>query len=652
MLGGLKEFFSKDNFIIKKAKRTFTKDNFKRYLKDNRATLIFFGIVIIFVTWGLISVAIAKAGAKIVSYADYVPREVTHDPAEVIDVAYNYELVASDDNLELYFDYAHATVQVKDKKTNFLWKGVVDEEVYDKYRGHNEAWLNKMSSSITVMYNDLEARDGRAAELTHAGNCDYLESKKIDGGIEVLYGFTTKGIFVTVQYLIENGEFVVKVPIEGITEETRYIVNAVTVLPFFGAANMYQEGYMLYPDGCGAITLFNNSENRVQSVKEGMWKTYTTNKFSLDYWLVTDDYERYNAAMPVIGVKNANNAFLGVVTAGEENSGIVCAPAGRVIDVNRIYFELYIRNQFDVTAANVTNTDGTVSTGREITRIDRDMLAVDREVRYFFLHDEEANYSGMANAYRNYLIDKGELNDAINDGEEYPLALSFLMGTTERQLVTDKYVTMTSFDNLKTIFDDLRSEGINASKTVLTHWLKKDEDYPSYWPVASQLGGKSGMADFNKYVAANSGLDVYLANNFIFADEDEGGFSKIDDIVYSGIGVPISAEYNSNYYLLNPDKVLENVRDFLDKSKDYTNLGVCYSNMGFAVYDDYNSENPSTRRDTINTWKTVLEETKGKGRKTAVEGLNQYSYGNVDYLYSIPIETYGLSITDYSVPFV
>ena len=611
-------------------------------------------IVAIFVTWGIISVKIAMANAVVVSYEDYVPREVTHDPAVVFAEPYNYEKIAGDENLELYFDKVHGTIQVKDLKSGNTWKSIVDGEVYENFRKSNQKWKQKMSSSIIVSYNDLEARDGRAAELTHAGECDYMESKLIENGVEVLYGFTVKGIYVTVQYLIEGGELVVKVPIDGITEETRYIVNTVIVLPYFGAADMYQDGYMFYPDGCGAITLFNNAENRVQSVKEAFLKTYTTNKISLDYWLMSDDYERYNAAMPIFGIKNNDNAFLAVVTGGDENSGITVAPAGRVVDVNRIYFELYIRNQFDITAANVTNTDGTVTTGREITRIDRNKLAVDREVRYFFLHDEKANYAGMADAYRTYLIENGKLNDAIAYTDEYLLALSFLMGTTERQLVADKYITMTSFKNLEDIFEDLRAEGIDDAKVVVNHWLKDDEDFPSYWPVASQIGGKSGMADLNSYLAANTGLDVYFANNFIFATNDESGFSPIKDVVYSGIGTPISTETinQEEYFILGPDVVLEHVRDYLSKTKDYANIGVCFTNMGNVVYDDYNEDNPASRRDVINTWQTVLKETQAEGKKTAVEGANQYSYGNVDYLYSIPVSTYGLSITDYAVPFV
>lgn len=651
MLEGLKEFFSKNNFFLRKMRAAFTKENFKRFLRDNRATIIFLAVIIVFVVWGLISVAVAKSNAVIVSYDDYVAREVTHDPATVFNTAYNYELVASDENLELYFDFTHATVQVKDKVKNYVWKGVVDSDVYEKFPKANALWKNTMSSSILISYNDLEARDGRAAELTHAGDCDYLETRKIDNGVEAVYGFTVKGIYVTVQYIIENGEFAVKIPVDGITEETRYIVNKITVLPFFGAADINQDGYMLYPDGCGAITLFNNSANRVQSVKVATWNTYTTNKVSLDYWLNSNDFERYNAAMPIIGIKNGDNAFLGVITEGEANSEITCDPAGRVIDVNRIYFGLKMRNEMDLTASNVTNADGTVTTGRDIVRIDKDLLKTDREIRYFFLHDEEANYSGMAKAYREYLIEKGELNDAIGDNDEYPLALSFFMGTTERQLVTDKYVTMTSFENLEEIFDDLMANGVKASKTLLTHWVKKDEGYPTYWPVAGKLGGKNGLKDFNNYLEGKN-IDVFLDQNLIFGDEDEGGFSKVDDVVYSGIGTPISAEYNSDYYLLSPSTVLRMAKDFIGKTEDYNNIGIGYANIGNAVYDDYNEDNPSTREDTVAAWKELFATTQNSGKKAAVEGANQYSYGNVDYIYSIPITNYGLSITDYAVPFV
>lgn len=637
----------------RKMKATFTKANMKMYFKERRASLIFLGLCIAFVAWGIISVQIAKANAVIGSYKDYVPREATHVPTEVFELEDSYELVASNSEMELYFDNVHANIKLKDKVSGYEWKGVVDEEVFPTFRKSNELWKKKMRSSVIIKFNDLEARDGKSAELTQAGDCDYLEISKIENGVSVVYGFTAKGIFLTVEYVLDEDGFAVRVPVDKIVEETRYIIGTIQVLPWFGAADKEQDGYMFYPDGCGAITLFNNAQNRVQTVKLGQWRTYTTNKITLDYWLTTDDCERYTAAMPVMGIKNGNSAFLAVATKGEENSGITCYPAGQSnLELNRINFEFYVRNQFDVSQFSVTANDSSTATGRDITRIDKNILAVDREVKYFLLRDEDANYSGMARAYREYLIDNGQLTSSINKEDGYPLALSFMMGVTERQLVMDKYLVMTSFDNLIEIFNDLQSEGVEATKVVLTNWLKGDAAPPEYWPVASQLGGKKGLKKLDEYLKAHSSYNVFLNSDFVFASEDEGGFSAVSDVAFSGVSMPISSSYDIGYYLLSPCKVLENVTDFLKKTKNYSNIGVGYSGLGDVVFDDYNEKHTSSRRETIETWQTILKNTQTTGKKTAVDGANQYVYANTDYLYRIPITTYGLSITDYAVPFV
>ena len=142
--------------MLKKIKNAFTKNNIKRYFKERISTLIVLGIAIIFVAWGLISIQIAKKNAEgtTVDFKNYVPREATHDPAEVFKQEYNYQLIASDDKLELYFDYVHATVQLVDKETNHTWKSIVDGEVYENFRKSNDLWKNKMSSSIIVTYNE------------------------------------------------------------------------------------------------------------------------------------------------------------------------------------------------------------------------------------------------------------------------------------------------------------------------------------------------------------------------------------------------------------------------------------------------------------------------------------------------------------------
>src|SRR5699024_4362050 len=113
----------------------------------------------------------------------------------------NYEKIAESKNLELYFDDNKGTIQVKNTESGYVWKTVVEEEDYP-ISDLNQQWSGYLQSMFTIDYNDITKRDVPPA-TTYAGNdCDYLEVQYLDNGVEVKYGFTDIGLFVTFQYLL------------------------------------------------------------------------------------------------------------------------------------------------------------------------------------------------------------------------------------------------------------------------------------------------------------------------------------------------------------------------------------------------------------------------------------------------------------------
>lgn len=600
-----------------------------------------------FILYGFISINNAKKNA--IAKVDYV----YNGPESNVDsnVPANYNKIAESKNLELYFDEGKGTIQVKNIESGYIWKSIVGEEDYPISK-LNKQWNAYLQSMFTISYNDIEKRDAPPAVVYAGKDCDYLEVNYIENGVEVKYGFTTIGLFVKIQYVLEDGNFVVRIPHDGYEELLQYCVTTIEVLPFFGSAGNDVDGYLFYPDGSGAITSYENVANRSSKVKQGLLRTYSNKKVSIDEYLLEDNYERYVASMPVLGIKNNDDAVFAAVTKGAEESGIMTYPSGIVVDLNRINFEFYVRNVFDVDMFSISTGTNATSNGKEIQRVDAEIIKQDREITYFFLQDEEANYSKMADVYRNFLIEENKLVSAIKEDDEIPLALEFLMGATESQMVMEKYLEMTSFNNLLEIFDRLKTKGVSNSKVLLTSWQKEGDNYPEYWPVAKQIGGQNGLKEVDKYIEDNPGIDLFLENNFTFAIKENGGFSATDDIVYSGVNMPISAGYGRTWYMLNPKVTYNRAMDFVHKLSDYKNIGVGYEFLGRIVYPDYNKEQPFTRSETVSMWKKLFADTKSNRGKTAIEGMNEYTYENADYLYSVPLGAYGLAITDESVPFV
>lgn len=619
----------------------------KQFLKERVGTIILFVIVIVFVIWGVFSIKKARENAITFSN-DYEEPEGNVD----FNNPGTYVSIARTNRLELFYNEANGAIQVKDLESNYLWKGVCDNDVYDLTK-LNKQWAYYLKSPITITYNDLKKRDSGGKTVYAAKDCKILSQEYIDNGVAVTYGFTVPGIYVTIEYILDDDQLVVRVPVEKIEEQSRYAITVLELMPFMGASVNDVGGYLFYPDGSGAITTYEKADTRPSNIKVSTYYGYT-NRFVNFMNLWDDDtYNRYTASMPVYGIKNGDHALFAAFTKGGENTAVKVYPAGYVVDLNHMGFELYLRNVYNVNMYSMSTGSETAGTAGALQRVDKQLIPGEREVRFFFLNNEKASYSGMASVYRDYLIEEGMLKGAIAKGEEMPLALDLLMGVTKSGIIFDEYIPMTDFGQVQEIMERLGQQGIKNMETVLYSWQKDTEDYEN-WPPASQLGGKGGLKKLNEYLAANTGQNVYLSNNLIYATSDTKGIQTKRDVAHDGLNTEISMTvYDGTvYYLLNPLAISRHNIQFLDKVEKYDQFGVSYGGFGSAVYADFNENAQFTKGGTIEKFKEIMGETSGAGRKVTVGGANQYTYSNVDYLHDLREESFGLDITDYAVPFV
>ena len=67
---------------------------------------------------------------------------------------------------------------------------------------------------------------------------------------------------ITLELRIENNELVATVPFDSIEYTSTYIPIHLDVLPYFAASTAADDGYMIVPDGCGAVIDFNNGKTK------------------------------------------------------------------------------------------------------------------------------------------------------------------------------------------------------------------------------------------------------------------------------------------------------------------------------------------------------------------------------------------------------
>lgn len=619
----------------------------KKFLKEKRGTIIFLIIVGALILWGVSSVDAARKRA--VTYnTNYVEPEGNVDPK----AEGEYKSIAKTSGAELFYNEAKGSIWLKNLETGYIWKGVVDTEVYD-VKSAGKVWSAYMQSAITITYNDLKNRDAPPKTIYSGKDMGWLESEYIDNGVSVTYGFLKPGIFLTVEYVLDGNELVVRVPWEKIDERSRFALAEIELMPFMGASTNDIGGYLFYPDGSGAITTYEKASVRPSNVIGANYYTYA-NKYATFKNLYNDEsVDRYTACMPVYGIKNGDNALFAAGTKGEASCGVEVYPSGYVVDLNHAGFLVQTRNVFNVEANTMSTDAGNTSAGY-FQRVDKQIIPEDREFRFFMLSGDDANYSSMAETYRNYLLSVGKLKVNAGESREMPLALTLLSGAVKEGMVFKEYIPMTSFKNVETIAEEFSEAGVANLDIVLKAWQSDGSFYEDIWPASSKIGGTSGLKALDKYLDGHKNVNVYLEGDTTWVYNKTKGISQTKDVAFDGMGTELSLEFFNGEigYLQNAASVRSRNSKLLKNLSGMDSINVAYQTLARFAYPDYNKTHPYTKNEMAQELSNVLADTQGSGRKSAVLGNNQYAFANSDYVYEIKEEVFGLSITDYSVPFV
>ncbi len=457
-----------------------------------------------------------------------------------------------------------------------------------------------------------------------------------ENGISLVYDFRKLGITLSVEIMVDHGSLVFYVPADKIREDGEWGLVSIEALPFFGASRIGQDGYLFYPDGSGALLYF---DQKPRDISKYSFNVYGTDQMDFRELEKEDD-----VMLPVFGIRQENNAFLAILSQGDTDARMNLYPSGYVTDWNRISPEFVYRRLYKDPRSDE----------KILYKIEDHLIKTDREVQYLFLSGEEADYSGMANCYRDYLIHNKKLADQPDDkdaAEQIPVGLDFFMGITEDRILFDRFIPATTYEQVQRILDQMLQEGITSMDTHLIGWQKGG--YGSYHlpPKPDRhLGGKKGLENLSEY-ASDRNIRLYLQANLADITGRCRGYTPRRDTLYQANGMVVT-DADQNRYLVNPfaaqNKLMKN---FLPHIKKYAINGLNFDVLGSQLYYDYNKDHPVTREQTAACWQAMLGEAKQQYGSVAVQGGNQYVLDQASRLYRIPTEGNGLFITSESIPF-
>ncbi len=513
-----------------------------------------------------------------------------------------YEQIAESDSWIMYFYEPTLSIMLENKQTGEILESTLSEEKDDGTS--NTSWNAYMKSGIVITAIIGTTNTYQVDLITCENTRDVTLT---DNGFSAKIYFKDYGFGLTLNVSLEGDELVVNVPDDSIIEEKAdNYISTISLYPFMGYTYLDDEdGYMLIPDGNGALIYLDNKENRFTTGfsqmiygKDAGFTDSTTSTLLWDEIEMVDDANQVIA--PVFGMAHTSQGigYLAVVEAGEKRASIEAHPNGVMVEYNRCFAKFLLRDIY-VQPLNNSNS-GTV------TSVEADRTHSDLQVRYLLLDGDDADYSGMAVAYRNYLLD----NDLVSvKDNSYNTRIDFLGTDREEFLMGTKAVTVTTTDNIEEMYGELQEAGVESVLSVYKGWQKGGVyNLPiTKYSAASAIGGKSSLTKLIENEAAND-YKLYLYDDALRTNPTTNSltFNVAKKVNKRTITEEIWAQVYDTFYYLTPTKTLSNVQSLVKScvksGADYIALGgITDSLFSYSFKGSY-----YTRNDTADSYEAAV----------------------------------------------
>ena len=513
----------------------------------------------------------------------------------------DFTQVSSNSKIELYYRPSDLAISILSKESGYVWSSVLNTdynrkvdgeplypELYsDSNRGFNTTWSNRVKTPITISY--YTPTNNLVEETIFKSTSTSITTRSIVNGFSSLIYFGESGIKLTMNVTIVNNELLIDIPSASIVEGENLLCRVV-VYQFLGATKGSEiEGYTFIPDGSGALVRFEGGASntlfskRFYNTDYGVTSSYTFSSYG---------YEESSINCNMYGIVQGvdEHAMMSIIDGGAYNAYLNMYPATNTTDFWFTYPQFFYRYQY----IQYLNKDKTIF----ITKITNERFDFDIRIREVFLDNEKANYVGFAEAYREYLLEKGSMIERELDLQT-PMNITTIGAEMAQGAIFNKKVVMTTFDNLRKMIDELVSSGLNNYSVSYWSWNKNGYS-GNYKKHEGDLGTRKEL----KELIAN--YHVYLDEQYVWVDSKKNNVPS-RDIVKSLNGLNVQS---GNWYVLSSSRTIKDLKNSYNSvSKKYGESPLSLSGVGYNIYSNFGSTK-ETREEVLKTYINELKKIK------------------------------------------
>ena len=552
--------------------------------------------------------------------------------------------VYQNDSEVLYVDMATGEFAIQNKIDNYIWYSNPIDRESDPYLESDRA--NVFSTLTLHCLNTETMVDEYINSFGSAVLDENVVVNKTENGIIIEYKFEDYDITIPLKIVLTNDGFEASVDVSSIKEEGTYVTMDISLLPYFGAGGVKDEGYLIVPDGSGALIYFNNGKQNLSK--------YSNTVYGKDS-VLSDDSKGTNrklTAIPLFGLKNGNHAFSAIITEGDAvamiNAGVSKAGSG----YNNIYSNFTLRS-------SGSDTIG----GKEIRTYEKGKSSVECcEITYSFLDNDNADYVGVACVYRDYLEKRMKVSAA--EQRQLSLFLELYGAVRIKKSVLGfpaKVIKpLTTFEQAEEIIVDLKSSDVD---NILVAYQNADDfslqqKVPTSYRPSSKLGGKKGYQELCEQL--NKSNVPLISNIDLTTFQSSGnGFSVRTDTAKLFTGLPglryffkintgKMSQNQPTTYFLAPKEINNAATKFLKKydTEKYGYIGL--DTMATEIYSDFR-KNGVNRQEMLKSLANTASMLSEKS-PLYIRGGNGQLLPFTSYIYDLPSDCSFFDLIDESIP--
>ncbi len=372
------------------------------------------------------------------------------------------------------------------------------------------------------------------------------------------------------------------------------------------------------------------------------------------------------------------SGFVAIITEGDAMMEISSYHETQAHEYNTVQVTVYPRPQdsYDLSDAISAGAGGelTVVSSRKYTGSYRikyilltpDEVAAEKGIKDYY----ECSYVGMAYAYRDYLVGNGTLTKLTEEDvkDDIPLYIETFgtMETVEKILSVPVTVLtpLTTFEDIRTMYDDLAEEGITNINFKLTGFanggMVSTVPYKLKWEKS--VGGNKGFEELLEY-AKEQGFGIYPDFDFVYI-ETTGSFDglrmkkhavkTIDNRYTSRREYSGTKQAQISYYeiAISPAYFSHFYEKFTDNYNKYDPIGISVSTLGSDLNSDFDKKEPYNREDSKQYTMNAFEYLDNNYASVMTSSANAYTWKYVDHITDIALDSSRYAQAAAAVPFL